>query len=224
VPWGIIELSTGGDIRAMDKGLLTGEMKKDGIGHGGSGLAWEEVSRETVVKDEWIDFRRLSFRFPDGSVAGPFYSYTRSDYAVILAMDEDGRCICVTQYRQGIREVTTEFPAGGIEWNGRDSGGTREEQALAAAKRELREETGYISDSWEHLLTVPSDATLSDNYAHIYLAKDCRRSFDQELDRMEFLNVKLYTVREMEEMIRAGRFQQAVHVMAWYMARCLYIG
>jgi ADP-ribose pyrophosphatase len=139
-------------------------------------------------------------------------------------MDEDGRCICVTQYRQGIREVTTEFPAGGIEWNGRDSGGTREEQALAAAKRELREETGYISDSWEHLLTVPSDATLSDNYAHIYLAKDCRRSFDQELDRMEFLNVKLYTVREMEEMIRAGRFQQAVHVMAWYMARCLYIG
>jgi ADP-ribose pyrophosphatase len=100
----------------------------------------------------------------------------------------------------------------------------QEEQALAAAKRELREETGYISDSWEHLLTVPSDATLSDNYAHIYLAKDCRRSFDQELDRMEFLNVKLYTVREMEEMIRAGRFQQAVHVMAWYMARCLYIG
>ena len=78
------------------------------------GLAWEEVSRETVVRDEWIDFRRLSYRLPDGKVAGPFYSYTRSDYAVVIAIDEEGRYICVRQYRQGIGEVTTEFPAGGI--------------------------------------------------------------------------------------------------------------
>ena len=31
-------------------------------------LAWEEVSTEHIVQDEWIDFRRSIYRFPDGSV------------------------------------------------------------------------------------------------------------------------------------------------------------
>ena len=90
--------------------------------------------------------------------------------------------------------------------------------ALAAARRELKEETGYESDDWEHLLTIPSNATLADNYAYIYLARGCRRTEGQELDETEFLNVRLYSSGEIEEMIRSGRFQQAVHVMAWYYA------
>ena len=40
-------------------------------------LAWEEVSTEHIVQDEWIDFRRSAYRFPDGSVFEPFYSYSR---------------------------------------------------------------------------------------------------------------------------------------------------
>ncbi|WP_276950120.1 hypothetical protein [Acetatifactor muris] len=33
-------------------------------------LAWEEMHTEHIVQDEWIDFRRSSYRFPDGSPAG----------------------------------------------------------------------------------------------------------------------------------------------------------
>lgn len=77
-------------------------------------LAWEEVSTEHIIQDEWIDFRRLAYRFPDGTVFEPYYSYSRRDYVVIVASDCDGNYICVRQFRQGIREVTTEFPAGGL--------------------------------------------------------------------------------------------------------------
>ena len=77
-------------------------------------LIWEEISTEHIVKDEWIDFRRQAFRFPDGSVFEPYYTYSRRNYVVIVPSDEDGNYLMVKQYRQGIRKVTIEFPAGGI--------------------------------------------------------------------------------------------------------------
>lgn len=177
-------------------------------------LAWEEIRTEHIVQDEWIDFRRSSYRFPDGSVFEPFYSYSRRDYVVIVASDEEGKYLCVRQFRQGIREVTTEFPAGGIE---RKDG--KAEDALKAARRELLEETGYVSDHWTQLLTVPSNATLADNYAYIFMAGKCRRAAEQSLDETEFLHVRRYSVDEIEKMIEQGEFQQAVHIMAWLLAR-----
>ena len=78
-------------------------------------LAWEEISTEHLVQDEWIDFRKTAFRFPDGNIFEPYYTYSRRDYVVIVASDEEGKYLCVRQFRQGIREITTEFVAGGIE-------------------------------------------------------------------------------------------------------------
>lgn len=228
-----------------------------------SDLAWEEIKTEHIVQDEWIDFRRSAFRFPDGSVFAPYYNYSRRDYVVIVASDTEGRYLCVRQFRQGVREVTTEFPAGGIERkDGREyavrsgdmkesatkhtpeaflpaDGETKEspaktpaasrteipkaghsdaEDALEAAKRELREETGYVSKDWTYLLTVPSNATIADNYAYIFKAENCRKVGAQELDDTEFLNVETHTAEEIEALIRSGKFQQAVHIMAWLLA------
>lgn len=186
-------------------------------------LTWQEVSTEHIVQDEWIDFRRTAYRLPDGSIHEPFYNYSRRDYVVIVASDKDGKYLCVRQFRQGIREVTTEFPAGGIErTDGREYGPDRDisaDNALEAAKRELLEETGYVSDDWKYLITVPSNATISDNYAYIFEAKNCRKSSGQHLDETEFLNVRRYSVAELEELIQKGAFPQAVHIMAWLLAQ-----
>jgi len=185
-------------------------------------LEWKEISTEHIVQDEWIDFRKSAYRFPDGKVFEPFYSYSRRDYVVIVASDRDGKYLCVRQFRQGIKKVTTEFPAGGIERkDGKEYGEDKEisaENALLAAKRELLEETGYESDDWKHLLTVPSNATMADNYAHLYVARNCRKVSEQSLDETEFLNVKKFTIEEMDEMIDKGEFQQAVHIMAWLLS------
>lgn len=190
----------------------------------GENLAWEEIRTEHIVQDEWIDFRRSAYRFPDGSVFEPYYSYSRRDYAVIVASDENGDYLCVRQFRQGIGKVTTEFPAGGIERkDGREygTGGDRalSEDALTAAKRELLEETGYVSKQWRHLITVPSNATIADNYAHVFAAENCRKAGGQKLDETEFLNVRKYSADGIEELIREGGFPQAVHIMAWLLAQ-----
>ena len=188
-------------------------------------LIWEPVSVEHVIQDKWIDLRKVEYRFPNGTTFSPYYNYSRRSYVVIVASDEDGRYLCVRQYRHGIGEVTTEFVAGGIECeNGReyitkaDTITTRED-ALAAAKRELEEETGYTSDEWEHLITVPSAATMADNYAYIYRAKNCRRTHEQHTDSTEFLRVRKYSPDEIEELIAVGKFQQAMHIMAWLLAQ-----
>ena len=154
-------------------------------------LICEEVSCEHLVQDQWIDFRRSAYRFPDGRVFEPYYSYTRRDYAVV-------------------------FPAGGIER--KDGESCTMEQALSAAKRELLEETGCESDCWSHLLTIPSQATLSDNLSWIFRAENCRLAASQKLDEMELLDVRKYSAEEIEAMIFSGRFQQAVHVAAWLLA------
>ena len=124
-------------------------------------LRWEEIETEHIVQDKWIDFRRVKYRMPDGREWTPFYNFSRRDYAVIIARDRQGRYICVRQFRHGIRKCTTEFPAGGIERSGghdyalASEPEVQAEDALDTARRELKEETGYVSDQWRHLITVP---------------------------------------------------------------------
>ncbi len=182
-------------------------------------LAWEEIRTEHVIQNQWIDFRESAYRLPDGSTFSPYYSYSRRDYVVVVASDEEGKYICVRQFRQGIRRVTTEFPAGGIERrDGKEYGNDGDlsaEDALEAAKRELLEETGYVSEEWKHLLTVPSHATIADNYAHLFMAANCRRVSEQSLDETEFLTVEKYSADELEKMVENGDFPQAVHILAW---------
>lgn len=187
-------------------------------------LKWERVKTEHIVKDEWIDFRRVAYKLPDGNVFSPFYNYSRRNYVIVVASDEQGKFLCVKQFRHGIEKVTTEFPAGGIERSGKqeyadgEEDKTLAEDALVAAKRELIEETGYESDEWQHLITIASNATMADNYAYVYRAKNCRKISGQHLDDTEFLGVEKHSAEEIEEMIRTGNFEQAVHVMAWLLA------
>ena len=181
-------------------------------------LAWEPVSVEHIVRDEWIDFRKVRYRYPDGREFGPFYQYSRKSYSVIVPVLPDRRFLCVRQFRQGIGETTTEFPAGGIETERAEYGRVTREDALAAAKRELKEETGYEADEWTHLITIPSNATIADNYAHVFLARNCRKVSGLRLDVTEDLEPVIVTKEEIETMISEGRFQQMGHVMAYLLA------
>ncbi len=171
-----------------------------------------------LVQNRWIDLREVVYTMPDGTTSPPYYTYSRKNYAVIVATDEQGRYLCVRQFRPGLGKVTTEFPAGGIERRGERQYGpdaSSQEDPLCAAKRELEEETGYLSDEWALLLRVPSQATMADNWVYVYRARHCRRSGGQHLDETEFLNVLALTPEELAARIEAGDFEQAVHVMAW---------
>ncbi len=188
-------------------------------------LRWELVKEEHIVQDAWIDFRRNIYRLPNGAEIGPVYNFSKHSFSVVVATDKQGRYICVKQYRHGIDKVTIEFPAGGIEFREKSDVSyitaantiATEEEALEAAKRELVEETGYVSDNFVHLITTPANATLASNNIHIYAATDCERKERQHLDDTEFLNVVLLTEEELKEEIFNGGFLQSQHILAWYL-------
>ena len=178
-------------------------------------LKWKLLKSEHVIHDQWIDFRRETYEFPNGSIFGPYYNYSRKSYAVVIAETAEKKYLCVRQYRHGIKEITTEFPAGGIETEGT----VDDDIALHAARRELQEETGYASDDWTHLIDIPNDATMGDNYAYVFFATNCHQISEQKLDDTEFVQRIQLTEAEIDERISKGEFQQAIHVMAWLLLK-----
>ena len=188
-------------------------------------LSWKAENIEHVVQDEWIDFRRCIYKLPNNEKIGPVYNYSKHSFSLIVALDQNGDYICVKQYRHGIDDITTEFPAGGIEYKAKDSHEainyeniiSTEENAFEAAKRELKEETGYVSDNWKHLLTIPANATLSNSNVHIFFAKDCEKV--SGLDDTEFLNVEVISEEELRNRIFGGDFKQSLHVLAYYLSK-----
>lgn len=180
-------------------------------------LKWKALKTEHLVNDRWIDFRKVEYEMPDGSLFSPYYNYSQNSYSVVVPYNMDGKLLTVRQYRHGLNEVTLEFPAGGIE----NSRGRKpaEQEALLCAKREFLEETGYQSNDWIHLLTVPSYASLADNYAFIYLARDCYKTSQQHLDSTEYLSVEEHSFEEIEDFINNEQFQQAIHVLAFELSK-----
>lgn len=198
-------------------------------------LYWELINEEHIIQDAWIDFRRNEYKLPDGQTITPVYNYSKHSFSLVVATDRSGNFICVRQYRHGIDEITTEFPAGGIEYAKKEDAANApcitkeniiatEDEAFEAAKRELREETGYTSDNWTHLLTIPANATISNSNVHIYCATDCTLSASQELDETEFLNVVLLNETELLSAINGGDFKQALHVLAYYLFKDKRVG
>lgn len=76
---------------------------------------------------------------------------------------EDGRFVCVRQYRHALEELVLEFPAGRLELN---------EDPLEAAKRELAEETGFAAATWTSLGEVWIAPGWATERIHLFLAED----------------------------------------------------
>ena len=190
-------------------------------------LKWKAKEIKHLVQDEWIDFRSCEYELPDGSVIGPVYNYSKHSFSLIVATDKEGKYICVRQYRHGIDEIKTEFPAGAIEYKETSSEGyitydniiATEDKAFEAAKRELIEETGYTSSEFRHIITLPANATLSNSNVHIYAATNCVKVSDQNLDDTEFLNVELVSEDELNKRIFGGDFKQSLHILAYYLSK-----
>ena len=110
-----------------------------------------------------------------------------------MALDDAGNIILKREYRYCYDRDLIEIPAGTFEEG--------ETDGLSVAKRELLEETGYISEDWKYLgATVESSAKLT-NYMHIYFANHCRKVSGQHLDATEELDVLLVPLGQAVEMV-----------------------
>ena len=123
----------------------------------------------------------------------------------VVAFTPEDRLVVVRQYRFGTREVTTEIPGGMI-----DPG----EEPLAAAKREPREETGYTSERWSALGSVTPNPAFLDNRCYHFLAEDCRRTHELELDPGEDIVVGTLSRAEVRAEIDAGTVDHSLVIAA----------
>ena len=105
------------------------------------------VARETVLKTPW--FEVVAKTLSGGQDERPYYAVVPDDYVAILALTPEGRILLVRQYRPVTETITLELPCGLV-----DAG----ETPVAAAQRELLEETGYRAASLELLGNLVPDA------------------------------------------------------------------
>lgn len=125
--------------------------------------------------------------------------------AAVVPVLEDGRIIMVRQYRNALERETIELPAGKLD--------DPNEPGIECAARELEEETGYRSESLEWLLTLRTTVAFCDEKIDIYLARDLVPT-KQNLDEDEYVDVEIYTLEELKELIFTGKIEDSKTIAA----------
>jgi len=117
-----------------------------------------------------------------------------SSTVAVLAITQTNEVVLAREFRAGPMRVLDEMPGGVV-----DPG----EDVLAAAGRELLEETGYAGD----LELVGSSwlAASSNTRRHAAVARNARRVAEPALDHGEFIEVQLTSLDEFRLHLRAGQ-------------------
>jgi len=143
-------------------------------------------------------FSVYSDRVREGKHTGERDVIRHSGSVVMMAVDDgaksDPLVLLVRQYRYATNLRMWELPAGRI-----DPG----ENKLAAAKRELLEETGVTAKKWKHLFRFYASPGFLDESMDIYLARDLTRGQAQP-EEDEQISVRFFALREALKMVDKG--------------------
>lgn len=110
----------------------------------------------------------------------------------VIALTPENKIVATWQFRTGPEKVMLEVPGGMI-----DEG----EDPETAARRELLEETGYASDTFEYLGKAYRDPYKNSEY-HIFIAYDCKKVAEQSLDEHEEVEVELFDIGRFIELVK----------------------
>jgi ADP-ribose pyrophosphatase len=152
----------------------------------------------------FIEISRQSVELPDGRRIDDFYQIAMPDYVSICAETGDGRLLLLRQYRHGARRVCLNFPGGRV-----NSG----EAPLAAAERELLEETGYAAATWTAMGSFVTQANQRCQTAHFFRARGCRRQQASHSGDLEEQQLVLATPDDAVRAAREGQFPVMEHMM-----------
>ena len=157
---------------------------------------WRLVKSDTVYSaPPYISVESHTVELPDGRIIEPYFRINLRSFVVMAAVTTAGHIVMGRQYRHGIEGISLMLPGGLLE-PGEDS--------LAAAQRELREETGYVSDNWESLGHFVPNSNYRCGETFIFLARDVRQVVEPNSGDLEETELLLLPLTEALHELRSG--------------------
>jgi len=164
---------------------------------------WKTLDKTAVLSfGKWLTVERHSVELPGGQVIDDWAWVVVPDYANVVAFTPAGKVICFRQVKYAV-EGESLAPVGGYIEPGEDP--------LAAAKRELLEETGYTAPEWVSLGSYAVDANRGAGTGFFFLARGAEKVAQRNADDLEEQELLLLDRSEVAAALKAGQFK----VLPW---------
>ena len=164
---------------------------------------WKTLSRKSLLTfGKWLTVESHSIGLPDGRVIDDWAWIICPDFVNVLAVTEDNHILMFRQGKYGL-EGESLAPVGGFCEPG--------EEPLAAAQRELLEETGYTATTWTNLGHYRVDPNRGVCMGTLFLAQGARKAAEPVVDDLEEQQLVSVTVEELERELFNGQVQS----IAW---------
>jgi len=154
---------------------------------------WDILESKEIFSSPFVTLKEEKLKRSDGKIIKHYYAIERPDVVYVVALTKDREIVLVYQYKNGIKDLVWELPAGFIE---------KDEKVEEAARRELLEETGYSSDRLTKIGSFSSSAGLARNTNYFFLAKNAEKASKQKLDENEEIEIKMYSFDKVLEDIK----------------------
>ena len=167
-------------------------------------LTWETTDSTIDYTCPGFDVRRDDVRLPDGTETD-FHYVDEPAAVVVLPFTPDGDVVVIDEWRQAVGRVNRGLPAGTVEAD--------DPVLAAAARRELREETGYEADATTHLFSAEPTNGIANSVHHYFVARGCEPSADQNLDFNESISPTTVGYDDLKRAVLAGEVRDARTVL-----------
>jgi 8-oxo-dGTP pyrophosphatase MutT (NUDIX family) len=167
-------------------------------------MSWKKLASKIVYDNPWITVREDRVQNPGGGENQYGHVHFKNKAIAIVPLDKDRNTWLVGQDRYTLGAYSWEVPMGGA---------TGDETPLAAAKRELKEETGLMAATWTEIMHLYLSNSITDEEGFVFIAEDLSEG-EPEFDETEVLDVRKLSLNDAVEMVNHGEITDAVSVAA----------